>query len=96
MAGYIHIIRLSARTGTHDVRITDYQVNYVDSGINYAVVWDEERLAEFLRLRVPLEEAETAQVLGQLNSTGRATIGDVEIRGNEATSMGMTMINDED
>jgi hypothetical protein len=96
MAGYLHIIRLSTRTGTHATTITEYQVNYVDSGMNYAVAWDEERLVEFLRFRVPLSESEIAEVLEQLHSTGRATIGDVEIPGTEATSMGMETINDED
>lgn len=95
MAGYLHIIRLFTRTGTHDISITDYQVNYVDSGINYAIAWDEDRLMEFLRLRVPLSEHETAEVLDQLHSTGRATIGDVDIPGSEVTSMGMEMIIEE-
>jgi hypothetical protein len=95
MAGYIHIIRLSVRTGTHDVAVTDYQVNYVDSGMYYAVAWDEERLVEFLRFRVPLSEEEAAAVLEQLHSTGRATLGDIDIPGSEATSMGMQAIAEE-
>lgn len=95
MAGYIHIIRLSTRTGTHDISITDYQVNYVDSGISYAIAWNEDRLIEFLRVRVSLSEPETAEVLEQLHSTGRATVGDVDIPGSEATFMGMEMIVEE-
>ncbi len=95
MAGYLHIIRLSTRTGTHDITFTDYQVNYVDAGINYAVAWDEERLVEFLRARLSLDGDETAQLLDQLNSTGRATVGDVDLPANEATMLGMEMIVDE-
>jgi hypothetical protein len=95
MSGYIHIIRLSRRTGTHDVTITQYQLNYVESGTNYAISWDEERLIEFLRDRVPLSELETAQVLDELHNTGQATIGDVDIAGSEAASMGMQMINED-
>ncbi len=95
MAGYLHIIRLSTRTGTNDISFTDYQVNYVDSGINYAVAWDEERLVEFLRVRVLLDEAETTTVLDELNATGRATIGDVDLPGSEATMLGMETIVEE-
>ncbi len=96
MSGYIHIIRLSTRTGTHDVTITDYQVNYVDRGQTYAVAWDEERLVDFLRARVPLDEVEIGRVLDDLHTTGRSTIGDVDIPGKEATSMGMQFISEDD
>lgn len=95
MAGYLHIIRLSTRTGTHDITFTDYQVNYIDAGINYAVAWEEERLVEFLRDRVCLDETETTEVLDELNTTGRSTIGDVDLPGSEATMLGMEMIVDE-
>ncbi len=96
MSGYIHIIRLSTRTGTHDITITDYQVNYVDSGQTYAVAWDEDRLVEFLRTRVPLGDIEIAKVLDDLHAFGRSTIGDVDIPGTEATSLGMQFISEDD
>ncbi len=96
MSGYIHIIRLSTRTGTHDILISDYQVNYVDSGQTYAVAWDEEKLVNFLRFRIPLDDAEIAKVLDDLRSTGKATIGDVDIPGTEATSIGMQFISEDD
>ncbi len=96
MSGYIHIIRLSTRTGTHDITITDYQVNYVDSGQTYAVAWDEDRLVEFLSTRVPLGDDEITKVLDDLHRFGRSTIGDVDIPGTEATSMGMQFISEEE
>ncbi len=96
MSGYIHIIRLSTRTGTHDIVINDYQVNYVDSGQTYAVAWDEERLVAFLKGRVALDDSEIANVLDDLRTTGRATVGDVDLPGTEATSMGMQFICEDD
>ena len=96
MSGYIHIIRLSTRTGTHDITFTDYQLNYVDSGQTHAVAWDEDRLVEFLRTRVPMSDVEIAKVLDDLHTFGRSTIGDVEIPGTEATSMGMQFISDDE
>jgi len=94
MAGYMHITRLSKSTGTHDIVPSDYQVNYVDSGINYAASWGEERLVEFLRTKVALDEFEAAQVMSRLTEKGNVTIGDIELRAVEATSSGMEMISD--
>ncbi len=76
--------------------ITDYQVSYVDSGQTYAVAWDEERLVSFLRGRVALDEVEIAAVLDNLRTLGSATVGDVDIPGTEATSMGMQFISEDD
>lgn len=95
MSGYLHIIRLSRRTGTHDAITTQYQVNYFDAGTNYGVAWDEDRLIEFLRNQVPLSEFECAQVLAELHASGSATIGDVDLPANEVTSMGMQMVSED-
>lgn len=96
MSGYVHIIRLYLKTGTHGVEISDYQVNYVDAGTNFAVSWDEDRLIEFLHGRVALAEVEVAEIIDQLHRTGSATVGDVDIPPNEATMMGMQMVSEDD
>jgi hypothetical protein len=95
MAGYVHILRLSTKTGTHDRVITEYQVNYVAGGVNYGVSWEEAHLIEFLRTKVPLDADETEKIISQLHSTGHAIVGDVDIPGPEASSMGMEMITEE-
>jgi hypothetical protein len=95
MAGYLKITRLSSKTGTYDRTVTDYQVNYTVGGVTYAVAWDDARLEEFLRKKVPLSAAEAVEIMAQLERSGRATIGDVNIPETEASSMGMEMIPDD-
>ena len=95
MAGYIHITRLSARTGTDGIPADIYQVNYSVSGVNYAVAWNELELTEFLRRKVPLDNVEFDNVMTRLHQTGHANIGEVDIPEAEATSMGMEMLPDD-
>jgi hypothetical protein len=95
MAGYIHITRLSRRTGTDDRSHFEYQVNYVTAGVTYAVAFGEEELAHFLQSKVPLNEVQTAKVLSDLQNTGNANIGDVDIPENEASSIGMEQLPDD-
>lgn len=95
MAGYIHITRLSARTGTDDVPALTYQVNYNVSGVTYAIAWTEEELAEFLRLKVPLDGVESDAVMTRLHETGHANIPDVDIPESEVTHLGMEMMPDD-
>lgn len=95
MAGYIHITRLSVKTGTYDRTIPEYQVNYVKTGITYAIAFDEDELVEFLRHKVPLDDQEFEAVMTRLQETGHANIGDVDIPEQEASAMGMEMIPDD-
>lgn len=95
MPGYIHITRLSARTGTDDAPLDAYQVNYNVSGVTYAVAWTEAELAEFLRLKVPLDDVDFENVMGRLRANGHANIDDVDIPEAEASAMGMEMMPDD-
>lgn len=95
MAGYIHITRLSARTGTDDLPLDTYQVNYSVGGITYVAAWSEEELSDFLRIRVPLEQDDFDAVMARLHESGHANIGDVDIPQNEASAMGMEMMPDD-
>jgi hypothetical protein len=94
MPGYMHIMLLSRKTGTHDATIREYQVNYANSGLNYVALWDEERLAEFLLHTLALEEQEARLVMARLHGTGNATLGDIDLPSNEATLVGMEVTYD--
>jgi hypothetical protein len=95
MPGYIHITRLSARTGTDNVPLESFQVNYNVSGVTYAVAWTEQELAEFLRLKVPLDDVEFEEVMRRLRENGHANIAEVDLPEAEASAMGMEMMPDD-
>lgn len=92
MAGYIHITRLSSRTGTDNRDLVEYQVNYVTPSNSYAVAFDEVDLASFLNYRVWLDDVQTAKILAELGSVGHANIGDVDIPKNETSSIGFEQL----
>ncbi len=95
MAGYIHITRLSARTGSDNLSADEYQVNYNTGGVTYAITWTEDQLAEFLRVKVPLEPTEFNKVMREVHEIGHANIGKVEISETEASALGMEMMPDD-
>jgi hypothetical protein len=95
MSGYIHITRLRARTGTDNRAVTDYQVNYVTSGVSYAASYDEEELTEFLRTKVPLDAAQCIAIITEVNNVGHANIADIHIPKSQASAMGMEQLPDD-
>lgn len=95
MPGYIHITRLSARTGTDNIPLETYQVNYNVSGVTYAIAWTEEELADFLRLKLPLDHLDFEKVMTRLHENGHANIAEVDLPETEASAMGMEMMPDD-
>jgi hypothetical protein len=95
MSGYIHLTRLTLKSGTDNREFTEYQVNYVVSGLTYAIAYDRDELAHFLIHKVPLSEPECAEVIEELDTVGHANLSDVNIPKNEAASMGMEVLPDD-
>ena len=90
MAGYIHIFRTEAATGTYGApSIAEYQLNYVTGGKTFGGTMDETRLEEFLVRDVGFTADVTAEILDRVRLHGNVTLPDVEIRTSEAGAMGL-------
>jgi hypothetical protein len=90
MAGYIHIFRTEASTGTYGARaIAEYQLNYVSGGKSFGGTMDEVRLEEFLTHDVAMTPDTTGEIHDRVRLHGNVTLPDVEIRESEAGAAGL-------
>lgn len=90
MAGYIHIFRTEAATGTYgSSAIVEYQLNYVTGGKTFAGTMDDARLEEFLSHNVGYTADTAAEILDRVRLYGNVTLPDVEIRESEAGASGL-------
>jgi hypothetical protein len=89
MAGYIHIFRSNAATGTYGIGYPEYQLTYNTGTSSWARVFDEASLEEFLLSNLGLAEDTAGAVMDRARLHGNVTIADVDIPENEAGTMGM-------
>lgn len=89
MAGYIHIFRTEAATGTYGNSSTEYQLTYATGKVSWAATFDEAGLEEFLIHDVGLTPENAAEAVTRARLQGNATISEVHIPENEAGAMGL-------
>jgi hypothetical protein len=94
MPGYIHIFVLERAAQDGPAR-SAFQVNYTEPGVTFARVCDRLHLSRLLGGTLGLDRTRIERLMAQLQSSGRATIDDVELSPQETAALGMAQLPSE-
>ena len=93
MAGYLHITRASAATGTHaSAPAYEYQLTYVSAGSSYARNFAEQDIAGFLVSHFALDDDIAASVMDRVRLHGNATLPEVDLPSQTAAALGFVQL----
>ncbi len=88
-AGRLHIFELGRDKGRYGATVPAYQVNYNDAGNSFTGVMAEEKLRDFLSSRAALNPEALDRILGELHSSGRPSLADIEMSESAAGEIGL-------
>ncbi len=95
-AGYAHIIRLGEIAGdSSGLHVTQYQFTFNDGQRNYAKTFDEVGLIDFMADELGMDPAFVDATLTELRDKGTVTINDMRISDNDASFMGLNVVQSE-
>jgi len=95
-AGYAHIVsRGEAAVDSTQVPIPQYQFTFHDGFRDFAKVLTEPELIVFLTDELALTSDVVDRALRQLHDLGDATISDLHISDNDASFMGLNIVQSE-
>jgi hypothetical protein len=89
MHGTLHIFRIGEERDKYGRRSGNYQANYTTPGNTYSSTYNEEKLTEFLRTKIALRPSQLQQVMAELRTRGRVTMGEVDISAEEVGGLGL-------
>ena len=93
MAGYIHITRAGAATGTYGASaLPEYQLTYVTGGNSFVRTFSDAGMEEFLASYIGLTADEAAAAIDRVRLHGNATIPEVGLSEQTAAALGLTQL----
>ena len=96
MAGYVHITRAGAATGTYGATaVPEYQLTYVSGSESFARTFMEADLEEFLVAHLALDADVTASVMDRTRLHGNATVSEVDLPSQTAAALGFVQLPSE-
>jgi hypothetical protein len=95
-AGYAHIIKVGeAAADSTGIPVPQYQFTFHDGQRDYARTFSEPELVLFLTDDLGLTEEVADRVLSELHEKGDTTLADLHISDNEASFMGLNVVQSE-
>jgi len=87
--GTLHIFRLDDLPDKYGKSEIQYQVSIGLTGTSFIRTVSDAELTHFLRSDLAIADDQALSTIASLNSSGRATVADVEISENKASELGM-------
>lgn len=95
-AGYAHIIKLpEVQEVASRIRVPQYQFTFHDGQRDYARTFSEPELVLFLTDDLGLTEEVADRVLSELHAKGDTIMSDLHISDNDASFMGLNVVQSE-
>jgi|SRR3954469_22413106 hypothetical protein len=93
--GYAHIIRLGDLTAGSSALAPQYQFTFNDGNRNFGRVFNDVELLEFLADDLGLTNDVIDTIAAELRDHGTATVSQLSISENQASAMGLNVVQSE-